>query len=74
MMPRIATDEVFRDIIAMASYLNGSKLPETDLSFFCDLASTVLITCCNLVKTRFERIVQMTVVFYIAGRTLFIYR
>jgi hypothetical protein len=30
--------------------------------------------CCNSVKTRSERIVQMTVVFFIAGRTLFIYR
>lgn len=50
----------------------GSKLPEANLSFFCDLASAVLITCYNSVVTRFERIVQMTVVF-IAGKTVFIY-
>jgi hypothetical protein len=38
------------------------------------ISRAVLITCCNSVKTRFKIIVQMIVVFFIAGRTLFIYR
>ena len=63
-MSRIATDEAFRDIIAMASCKTDHNCPK-QIFHSSLLFEFVLITCCESVVTRYER---MTVMSLLQGR------